>query len=99
MPLEFRRYNFETTIPDNLIWDLLEEQERSVTSSTTISSYMKSHKSSVMVCFDLGDSRNPFLVKQFSEHLIRHLYGHETSYDQVEKMYRGSTLMKPDNLN
>jgi isoamyl acetate esterase len=94
MPLEFRRYNFDMQTVDNLIWDLLEERERERTSSTTMSSYMKSRESSIMACFDLGDSRSPTIVKQFSEQLIRYLYGHDTSSEQVEKMYRGSALSR-----
>lgn len=94
MPLEFPRYNPSGSFSDNLIWNVLEERERSINPFTPLSRYMQSPESTAIPFFDMGDSRNPVIVKQYSEALIRRLYGQETTYDQVKNMYRGSTLLK-----
>ena len=94
MPLEFPRYSPYGSPSDNLIWNVLEQRERLTTTSTPLSRYMQSRASHAIYFFDLGDSRNPVIVKQYSEALIRRLFGNETSYDQVVKMYRGSNLLK-----
>jgi isoamyl acetate esterase len=93
MPLEFGTYNYanEKSL-DNLIFDILEGRERSITQSTVLSEYMKSPRSRAIILFNFGHLDNPIIVKQYSEGLTRYLYGSEMSYEDIRRMYRGSGL-------
>jgi len=95
MPLEFGTYDYENKEwPLNIIFDILEDRERTITQSTVLSEYMKSPRSRGIILFNLGDHKSPIIVRQYIDGLIRYLYGRETSYEDVQKMYRGSNLLK-----
>jgi isoamyl acetate esterase len=93
MPLEFGTYNCgNKEAVDNLIFDILEDRERSITKSAVLSEYMKSPRSRAIILFNFGHLESPVIVKQYSDGLIRYLYGPEMSYEVVQNMYRGSGL-------
>jgi hypothetical protein len=98
MPLEFRPYQLESP-QYNLIWNCLEDAERSIDPATPLVSYMKTLASRVMIPFDL-DLRGPVIMKQHSMAIIRQLFGTVVGYDDMLRYYRNSKLLpKPKRRN